>query len=107
MARLYPLVLLLLSLGCTPPRESPSPQPAVIPDTELCSPMCDHLATLKCEEARPTYDSDLPGPRGVPNLPCSLLCAQLQGNGYFVNPKCVMMVAVCTDIEAARKRKCD
>ncbi len=111
LARFFLLLAWTLALSCcTPQREAPSPHPAVPPDTELCAPMCAALVKAGCEEGKPTYDSDKPGPRGVPNISCTDLCIQLQGSGYFVNPKCVMQVTTCakgTEVEEARKKKCD
>jgi len=63
----------------------------------------DHL---NCEEGQKVYNSDLPGPDGVPNQECVDWCHELQDpeHLYFVNPKCVSEVTSCSQIEEARKR---
>ena len=72
--------------------------------------MCDHLKKNHCEEGGDVYDSDRPGPKGVPNLTCAAHCEQLQSRGYFVNPKCILEVKSfspdCPEIEEARQRSC-
>lgn len=106
------LLLLAFSLtGCPPTREAPSPNPIPAPDSELCEPMCKHIGPLTqgglgCEEGYPVYDSDKPGPKGVPNKTCVDFCTEQQANGVFVNPKCVMGVKRCEDIESARQQIC-
>jgi hypothetical protein len=69
--------------------------------------MCAHLKQLGCEEGQDVYDSDVPGPKDVPNVPCETAYRKMQDNGAFLNPKCVLKVAACSEIEAARKRKCE
>lgn len=61
--------------------------------------MCKHLSTLGCEEGKPVYNSDLGGPVGVPNQSCVDFCQELQDSGYFVNPKCVLLVTRCDEVE--------
>jgi hypothetical protein len=105
-------VLLALTLtACPPPREAPSPHPLPVPDTELIPGMCKHLGPkdqggLGCDDGNPVYNSDLPGPAGVPNQSCVDFYTGLQNNGYFVNPKCVLSVTACDQVEAARQKTC-
>lgn len=98
------LVALVLAgfVGChmDPPVISPIPPP----DTNLCAAMCAHLAKLGCEEGKPLYNNDLPGPAGVPNQSCADNCTELQKKGFFVNTKCVMQVGQCSQIESARQK---
>lgn len=96
--------LILALLGC-PPAVSPNPLP--VPDTDQCGAMCTQLQVLKCAEGKDVYDSDLPGPAGVPNETCAQDCEKQQNNGVFYNPKCVKLVTSCKDIEAARKKTCN
>lgn len=101
------VVLGIILLGCSGLGRNPaSPNPAVVPDSELCGAMCDHLEQLGCEEGRPVYDSDLKGPQGVPNESCEAFCKDQQSKGTFVNPRCVMVVKTCADIEPARQHMC-
>jgi hypothetical protein len=71
--------------------------------------MCSHIGPngLKCEEGEPVYDSDIPGERGIPNQSCEDFCKQQQALGVFINPKCVMKVKSCDEIESARLKRCD
>lgn len=101
------LLVTVLS-GCphTTDRESPSPAPITPPDTDLCERMCQHIGPmgLKCEEGEPVYDSDKPGPKDVPNETCAEFCKTSQGLGAFLNPRCVMLVPSCDQIEVYRKK---
>lgn len=106
---MYRTVLLALFLtGCPhgADREAPSPNPIEPPDTEMCGAMCEHFRALKCEEGSPYYDSDLPGPKNVPNASCEHFCQVQQKNGVYVNPRCGAVVPACPDIEAWRKKDC-
>ncbi len=105
--RRAPLLLLTFVAACNP-AASPNPTPA--PDTSLCAPMCAHIGTgdggLGCAEGDPLYDSTQPGPVGVPNETCTQFCVHQQNNGVFINPRCVMQVTSCAQIEAARQKTC-
>lgn len=92
----------LAMFGC--PMEPVVPPPNPPPDTNLCASMCDHLAKLGCEEGKPVYNNDLPGPVDVPNQSCADNCTELQGKGFFVNTKCVLQVERCTQIEEFRQK---
>jgi len=87
----------------TPPADS-IPEPKVLPDSELCEPMCAHLAELKCPQAETLYNNDLPGPPDVPNQTCGMFCREMLSNGVPMNPKCVMLVKSCEEIEPARTK---
>lgn len=91
---------------CTPSREPPTPQPPVPPDTDLCGAMCQHFRDLKCEEGQPLYDSDLPGPRGTPNLSCEAFCQKTHQSGVYLNPTCELKITACSQIESARQKLC-
>lgn len=112
MRRLLHLLPLLTFLtACPGPSPGPSPNPIPTPDSALCGDMCKHIGPkdqggLGCEEGTPVYDSDLPGPKGVPNKSCTDFCTGQQANGVFVNPRCVMQVKSCDEIESARQRTC-
>lgn len=95
-------VALLVLAGC--PMDPPIPPPKAPPDTELCGAMCDHLAKLGCEEGKPLYNNDLPGPPDVPNQSCADNCTELQKKGFFVNPRCVNTLTACSQIEALRQK---
>ncbi len=68
--------------------------------------MCSHLNAISCEEGKDYYDADVPGPRGVPNATCEHLCRVQQGNGVFINPRCVAQVPACDKVEEWRKKTC-
>lgn len=111
MKTLYPLLLLtvVLSSSCNPPKEAdtPSPAPINVPDTEMCPVMCEHFKALKCEEGDPLYNSDLPGPKGVPNQTCAEWCVEIQSKGTYLNPRCGKVVPSCDLIESWRKKTCE
>lgn len=87
---------------------STEPQFFPKPDSELCGAMCEHIGPsgLKCPESDAVYDSDLPGDAGVPNKSCEQFCKDLLAKGVRVNPRCVMHVHACSEIEPARKKVC-
>lgn len=107
--RLLPAVVGLLLLGCHPqdvkPTPPPDPNPTPVPVTSACESMCGTIGPdgLNCEEGRPIYDSDLPGPPGVPNESCSAFCEKQQENGLNLHPSCVAKVKSCDEIESARQ----
>lgn len=106
------LFLALTLIACEPTREAPTPSPKPVPDSQLIPEMCKHLGPkaeggLGCEEGMPVYNSDIPGPPGVPNQSCVDFYTELQAKGYFVNPRCVMHVTACDQIEAARQKLCN
>ncbi len=116
--RTLSLVALLLiaggglpSQGCHPtPTPSPTPTPTPTPPTPQsgCDEMCKHIGPvtaggLGCEEGNPVYDSDVPGPAGVPNVTCVAFCEKQQENGVSLNTSCVSKVKSCDEIESARQ----
>ena len=106
---LFPFILasFCLAAQCSPTDpESPKPNPAKVPDSELCDEMCTHLRSLGCEEGNDYYDNEKPGPVEVPNATCEDFCVVQQANGVFVNPRCVMEVPSCDLIETYRERDC-
>ncbi len=73
--------------------------------------MCQHIGPadaggLGCAEGQPLYDSTQPGEAGVPNESCTAFCQHQQANGVFINPRCIMQVTSCDQIEAARAKSC-
>ena len=108
----YLLSVTLLLTAC--PSGVPAPTPRVIPaaDSDLLGAMCKHIGPkaqggLGCEEGLPLYDSDVPGPVDVPNVSCEDAYRKMQANGVALNPRCVLKVTSCADIENARKHKCE
>ncbi len=102
-----PTLLLLAPLafiGCQPAVSPP-------PDSNLCPQMCQHIGPadaggLGCVEGNPFYDSAKGGEAGVPNETCTEFCIHQQANGVFINPRCVIQVTSCDQIEAARAKTC-
>lgn len=100
--------------GCPPDAQGPSPRPDPATDSELCAEMCRHLGpktaenptALNCEEGQPVYDSDVPGPKDVPNVSCTDFCLTQQARGSFLNPRCLMKVPSCDKIEEYRQMDC-
>lgn len=93
--------LLCGSQGCHPEPRYPEPK-----DTAMCPKACDHLRALGCEEGKPYYDSDKPGPKGVPNASCEEFCQHQQDNHIALNPTCLAVVPSCDQIEAWRTKDC-
>lgn len=97
-------------LGCPThtmtPAVAPIPSPEPPKDTSLCGAACRHLADLSCEEGKPVYNSDLPGPRDVPNQSCESFCEEMQDKGLFVNPRCLLTIKTCDEIEEVRSKDC-
>lgn len=105
------LLLAFLPLGLIACPQAHSPNPSPPPDSDLCAAMCQHIGPtsaggLGCPEGDPVYDSDLPGPPDVPNKSCLDFCKGQQTNGIFLNPRCVIQVKTCAEIEDARKKTC-
>ena len=98
----------LVFTACPPSRDPASPNPIPAPDSDLCGQMCDHIGPngLKCPEGDSVYDSDRPGTRGIPNKTCEDFCKEQQDNGAFVNPRCILQIKSCGEIEAARQKTC-
>lgn len=81
--------------------------PTPKPDGDLCLQMCQHIGPkdkggLGCEEGNPVYDSDKPGPKDVPNESCEEFCKDKERNGIDMNPKCLIKVPSCDQIENYR-----
>lgn len=104
----------MVALGCPREPQSPSPRPDPVTDSELCGAMCEHIGpktaknpnALDCYEGGPVYDSDVPGPKDVPNVSCEDFCKKQQANGSFLNPRCVMKAPTCAAIEDYRAMDC-
>lgn len=97
-------ILGLVLTGCNTAIDPALMAPTPPPDTDLCDAMCRHLADLKCTEGDPVYDSDLPGPPDVPNRTCTAFCTDMQNKGVAVNPRCVLNVTSCDQIEPYRQK---
>lgn len=93
-----------LAFACSGVASRVPPPPNPPQDTDLCQAMCEHLMAIGCEEGKPLYNSDLPGPVDVPNQSCSDNCKELQTKGFFFNPKCVIDAPTCDQIEPYRER---
>jgi hypothetical protein len=73
--------------------------------------MCAHIGPideggLGCAEGMSFHSSILPGEAGVMNMTCTAFCQHQQANGVFINPRCVMQVTSCSEIEAVRQKTC-
>lgn len=112
---LLPVIAWLLLTSCQAKQPIPLKlAPIEIPDDSFCGAMCRHLGpktpdtpdALNCEEGGPVYNSDLPGPVGLPNQSCRDFCLSTQSNGVFLNPRCLMKVPSCDLIEEWRTKSC-
>jgi hypothetical protein len=99
-----PILLTLLFFSCYPQTQEGSSVPKPLPDTDLCKGACEHIGAsgLNCEEGQSVYDSDTPGPKDVPNMPCETFCRMSQDRGAFFNPRCLILVPSCDQIEEFR-----
>lgn len=102
-----------LLIGCPPPQKDPAiPPPNPPVDTDWCEEMCNHIGptsedfpkALACEEGEDVYNSDIEGPKDVPNQTCEVWCVEMQDKGVFVNPRCVSTVPNCDVIEDYRQK---
>lgn len=100
---------LFIFCGC-PSRQGVVAMPVITPaaDVDSCAAMCAHIGPkgLNCPEGQDVYDSDKAGPPGTPNESCEDFCKQEEGNGVYVNPKCVSQAPTCADIEIWRLHTC-
>jgi hypothetical protein len=99
------IIFTLCLLGCACNKNIVNPTPK--PDSDVCAAMCQHIGPktqggLGCEEGNPVYDSDKPGPKDVPNESCQEFCKLTQDSGISMNPRCVVMVKDCDQIETYR-----
>ncbi len=108
--KLRGLFFALVITGCatgpsisSEPLPPPTP-PAPLPDTDLCGRMCEHLTKLGCEEGKPVYNNDLPGPPDVPNQSCKDFCEEMQEKGIPINPRCVATAPACDQLEVYREK---
>ena len=76
-------------------------------DLDSIDAVCDHLAALGCKEGLTVYNSDSPGPAGVPNLSCSDSYAKRMASGACINVKNLIQSTTCTNIAAAETRGCE
>ena len=102
------IIIALCLLGCAC-NQNTSVNPTPKPDSDVCSAMCQHIGPaaqggLGCEEGNPVYDSDKPGPNGVPNESSPEFCKLTQDSGISMNPRCVLRVQSCDQIEFARTK---
>lgn len=96
----------LLFVACPPVQQDPVvPAPNPPPDSDVVDAMCNHLQELGCEEGKPVYNDNLPGPVDVPNQSCGDFYRELQTQGVFVNPRCVVKVPDCSSIEDYRAKQ--
>lgn len=86
-----------------PPITTDDP-PVTPPAPEQCKLMCRRLSDLGCEEGKPVFDSDQPGPEGVPNTSCEEFCQTSEKRGAMINPRCVKLTEACEQIEMLRTR---
>ena len=101
------IILALCLLGCACNQNIANPTPK--PDSDICEAMCQHIGPkaqggLGCEEGNPVYDSDKPGPKDVPNESCVEFCKETQDSGVSFNPRCILQVKSCDQIESARAK---
>ena len=77
--------LLLMGSTCNP---KPTPHPPE--DTHRCTPACERLRALGCEEGEPLEDGTT----------CEAFCVETQESGHALNPTCIMQIDSCDEIEA-------
>lgn len=92
----------LTSLSCTP---ATTPRAPI--DSEVLEAACDHLAAIGCKEGMLLYDSDNPGPKGVPNTLCTEEYTKRINNGTCVNFKALAQIQSCAAVKAAQQQGCE
>ena len=105
-------LLAVFFIGCDVTTTPPNVPPQPAPDSSSCDAMCKTIGPkdqggLGCEEGNPVYDSDVPGPKDVPNESCGDFCRKQQTNGVHLNPSCVAKVKSCDQIDAAMHSTCE
>lgn len=98
---------LLLSIGCPESNDDTMDASTVDASTDgamltPCGAMCAHFMDLDCEEGKPFYDSDKPGPVGEPNTTCVEFCDSQMALGVDLNTACAAKAPTCAEIETYR-----
>jgi hypothetical protein len=105
MTRLLSVLAAGVFLTCSPADPAvPKPPVDEASDPTYCTAACKHLADLGCPEGEPVYNSDLPGPLDVPNQSCADWCKELQDRDAALNPRCLLLITDCTQIEEYRAK---
>lgn len=87
------LLFCLFLIGCPiTPMEHPAPARPTpqVKDTNYCSLAEKHLKQLGCEEAKPLKDGTT----------FTQFCEATQGNGVFLNPKCLSQIKSCSEVDS-------
>ena len=86
--------------------------PAPVPDTEYCAAACEHIGPadggLNCAEGQPIEmkpDACSGVIDDVNCVSCKKFCTDTQQNGAWLNPKCVVNIVVCSDIDKCQEVK--
>jgi hypothetical protein len=85
MWRLLILSVFLISCGHIRPIPVPIPK-----DSSSCAAACANLQKLGCEEGKPLEDGTT----------CEKFCVDTQKAGHDLNPKCLVTVEECYEVEA-------
>lgn len=96
------LLILTFAYGCNHNNSKKDTGPEDASLSTPCSRMCRHFRELKCDEGNPIYDSDAPGPVGVPNTTCEMFCTSQMDLGVNLNTECAIKAPTCEEIEAYR-----
>jgi hypothetical protein len=90
----------------------PSWNPAPVTDTEYCGAACEHIGAvdggLNCEEGKPLEmkPDACSGPVDDINcVSCKKFCEDTQAQGIWLNPRCVVNLTVCSDIDKCQEVK--
>jgi hypothetical protein len=104
------VAILLYTNGCG--NSSLNWSPASVPDTEYCAAACEHIgsddAGLSCEEGKPIEMQQGGCDAGVNDttcVSCVKFCYDTQQQGVWLNPKCVVNIKSCDQIDNCQEAK--
>lgn len=97
--------------GCT---GGPDWDPDPVPDTEYCWIACEHIGPsdggLNCPEGLPLEmkpDACAGADAGATGdcISCQKFCEDTQNNGVWLNPRCVVNIQECSQIDSCQEVK--
>lgn len=95
---MYKFLFIFLFIGCKQEEPViPKPTP-IVTDTNLCGDAQIHLEELQCiEKDKPFTKRD--------KLSFKDFCQQTHQSGIFLNPKCLISITKCSDIDYCTNSK--
>lgn len=106
-------VVIMFYAGCTGGGIEPTWNPVPVSDTEYCGPACDHIGStdggLNCQEGQPIEMKPDVCSGGIPDevncVSCKKFCEDTQSHGVWLNPKCIINIQTCSQIDTCQEVK--